>query len=1430
MNSFFDSIDYLGINKNEFISFSECLLEKILLTKDRKSILMILKSREIINEKNIETLEYKLKEKMKSYEKVKVEITYDVNDSEKAISKYKTNLINSFEKSPLEYTILKNANIEYDLNKIKISTDNNSIYLLEKKGAKEKIKSIIYKKFQIEPSVEFIEVEGKKIIDSDFIVRQTIRENIQSEKEVEKEKPQEVRPQRRRRQRNGVKIVESITEMPIRLAEELDQDSEITVTGIIFSFEKREIRSGNYLISMDITDNTNSITIKFFIDPEAFEEEFKNVTKKGNTVTVKGYVRYDTYAKELNIMANEIALEEKTKESKVDNAEVKRVELHLHTNMSSMDALTGIKDYVKYAKKLGHTSIAITDHGVVQAFPDAMNIGEELGVKILYGVEAYIIDDIEAVVSLPKGQNLDSEYVVFDVETTGFYQKTCKIIEIGAAKIKNGEIVDEFNELINPEESLSETIVNLTKITDTMLKNKETIEFVLPKFIEFIGDSILVAHNANFDIGFINANTKRVLNKELENTFIDTVNLSRMLYPNLKNHKLNTVADHLRIVLESHHRAVDDAKATAEIFLKEIEELKNTYSIETVGDINVLAQKNMNVKNIRPTHGVIFAKDEIGLKNLYKLITNSHLENFYRRPRMLKSKILEHRGGLMLGAACEAGEVFKSILGEMPREYIINRCNFYDYLEIQPVGNNMFLYRNGNVKTIEDLCNLNIEVLNYGDELNKLTVATGDVHFLNEKDEFYRRILMNAEGFKDADEQPPLFYRTTEEMLSEFSYLGAERAYEVVVTNTNKISDEIGELLPIPKDTHPPRIEGSDDELKEITMKRAKEIYGEELPKIVINRLNKELSSIFKHGFSVMYIIAQKLVWNSLEAGYLVGSRGSVGSSFVATMAQITEVNPLSPHYVCQSCKYSDFDSEEVLSYSSWAGYDMPDKNCPICGEKLKKDGHNIPFETFLGFDGDKEPDIDLNFSSEYQAKAHAYTEELFGEGYVFKAGTIGTLADKTAAGFVLKYLEEKNKSVRRAEVTRLANGCTGVKRTTGQHPGGLMVVPDYTDVHKFTPLQRPANDVKSSVITTHFDYHSISGKLLKLDILGHTAPTIIKMLHESTGMDPLNVDLGDKDVMSLFESHKALGLKEGQIKCKTGSLGLPEFGTNFVRQMLLDTRPATFTELVLISGLSHGTDVWLNNAQDLVNQGTCTLKEVIATRDDIMVYLISKGIEDLTAFTIMEKVRKGKGLSEEHLAVMKENKVPQWYIESCQKIKYLFPKGHAVAYVLMSVRIGYFKIHYPKNFYAATFSISAEDFDYEIMCKGIEEVKREMGRIIALGNEKTPKDKSSFDLLELLEEMYERDIEFLPIDLYESKANKFTVKENGILPPLCTIAGLGGNAAESIVLEREVEEFSTIEDLRSRTKVNKNVVDIMKRNGILTGIPETNQFSFLEF
>ena len=1212
----------------------------------------------------------------------------------------------------------------------------------------------------------------------------------------------------------------------VKVADLTIDSGKVMLDGEILATETRELKSGKILAMFNLFDGSSTITCKVFLEAEKSKDILKRMSSaKG--VKVIGTAQFDPFAKELGVIANAIVESNGIKKVvRQDNAPIKRVELHMHTQMSQMDAMTSAEDLLKRAVKWGMKSIAITDHGVVQAFPEAHKYLEKANpdLKVIYGVEAYLAPDNVSCVSFSKGQSIDTTYCVLDLETTGLSFRTEKITEVGIMKVKDGKVIDEFSCFVNPEKPIPQKVVEVTNITDDMVKDAETIDKVFPKILEFVGDSVLVAHNADFDIGFLKYNAKQ-LGYELNNTYMDTLKLAKSLFPDFKKYKLGIIAEKLGIVVEVAHRALDDVDTTVKVLNVMLSMLKEK-GAKTIDDIETLETGKADYKSLPTYHAIILAKDYVGLKNLYKLISYSHLDYFYKKPRILKSLYKKYSEGLIMGSACEAGELYRAIVAGKTDEEIEEIANDYDYLEIQPIGNNMFMVRQGIVPDEEALKDINRKIVALGEKLDKPVVATCDVHFMDPEDEIYRRILQAGQGYDDCDEQAPIYLRTTEEMLKEFEYLGEEKAYEVVVTNTNKIADMCEKIKPISPEKCPPHIDGCETTIKEIAYNKAHELYGDPLPQIVEERLDKELTSIIKNGFSVMYIIAQKLVWKSNEDGYIVGSRGSVGSSFVANMTGITEVNSLPPHYRCPNCKYSDF-----TDYGYLCGFDLPDKDCPKCGHKLVKDGIDIPFETFLGFNGDKEPDIDLNFSGEYQAKAHKYTEVIFGKGTTFKAGTVGTVADKTAYGYVKKYYEERGIPVNNAEVLRLAQGCTGIKRTTGQHPGGIIVVPKGREIYEFTPVQHPADDPNSDIITTHFDYHSIDQNLLKLDILGHDDPTMIRMLFDLTGKDPTKVPLDDKETMSIFSSTKALGVTPEQIHSEVGSYGIPEFGTKFVRGMLVDTRPTTFDELIRISGLSHGTDVWLGNAQTLIEDGTVTLQDAICCRDDIMIYLIKMGLDPNKAFKIMETVRKGKALKdpekwEGFKAAMKEKDVPDWYIKSCEKIKYMFPKAHAAAYVTNAFRIAWFKVHEPKAYYTAYFTIRADEFDSDIMCHGEERVKNKMKEIDLAGNSATTKDKNMYAILELVMEMYERGINFLPIDLYKSHSTKFRIEEDGIRPPLNSIPGLGTVAAEGIEEAKKDGKFMSIDDLKIRSKVGKSVVELLDKAGCLKGMSQSNQMS----
>ena len=1228
-------------------------------------------------------------------------------------------------------------------------------------------------------------------------------------------------------------------EETIRIEQIMGEMGEVVIRGQILSMDERPIRGEKTILMFSITDFTDTIMVKMFCKDEYLKEIKDGGIAKGAFLKIKGVTTIDRFDSELTI-GSVIGIKKIPSfvSTRMDTSPVKRVELHCHTKMSDMDGVSDVKDIIKRAMKWGHKALAITDHGDVQAFPDANHaIGKDDDFKIIYGMEAYLVDDLKGLVENPMGQTFADSFVVFDLETTGFSAAKNKIIEIGAVKVVNGSITERFSTFVNPKVPIPYEIEQLTHITDDMVLDAPMIHEILPQFMEFCQNAVMVAHNADFDMSFIRHNCD-LLGLECEKTVLDTVALARVLLPSLNRFKLNTIAKALNISLENHHRAVDDAACTAEIFTKFVEMLRER-GIETMENLEQMeSYTEESIRKLPSYHAIMLAQNDIGRVNLYRLVSDSHIKYYNRRPKIPKSEFMKYREGILLGSACEAGELYRTLLRGSTQEEVARIVQFYDYLEIQPLGNNAFMLRSDKepIESEEDLKDINRQIVELGEQFNKLVVATCDVHFLDPEDSIYRSIIMAGKGFDDADQQAPLFLRTTEEMLKEFEYLGSEKAEEVVIENTNKIANMCEKISPVRPDKCPPVIENSDGMLREICYTRAHEIYGEELPPVVVERLERELNSIISNGFAVMYIIAQKLVWKSNEDGYLVGSRGSVGSSFVATMAGITEVNPLSPHYICSNCHYVDFDSELVKGYAGKAGCDMPDRNCPHCGQKLMKEGFDIPFETFLGFKGNKEPDIDLNFSGDYQSKAHKYTEVIFGDGQTFRAGTIGTLADKTAFGYVKHYYEERGVPKRNCEIDRIVQGCVGVRRTTGQHPGGIIVLPLGENIYSFTPVQHPANDMTTDIITTHFDYHSIDHNLLKLDILGHDDPTMIRMLQDLTGVDPQTIPLDSPEVMSLFQNTSALGIEPEDIGgCKLGALGIPEFGTDFAMQMLIDTKPQAFSDLVRIAGLSHGTDVWLGNAQTLIQEGKATISTAICTRDDIMTYLIGKGLDSEEAFTIMERVRKGAVANgkckewPEYKKDMLDHGVPDWYVWSCEKIKYMFPKAHAAAYVMMAWRIAWCKVFYPLAYYAAFFSIRATSFNYELMCQGKERLEYFMHDYERRKDTLSKKEQDTYKDMRIVQEMYARGFEFLPIDLYKAKAHHFQIIDNKLMPSISTIDGLGDKAADAVVEAAKDGKFLSRDDFRQRTKVSKTVIDLMVDLGILADLPESNQLSLFD-
>lgn len=1346
-------------------------------------------------------------------------------DPRTAVERYWPELVyTAAKKSPVAANWLSTTDRRWEGSTLFLAAGNKMLEAyLRSKDWPRLISEVIQQELQVEILVE-IWICGEDAETLDRFAKQQEEEiaAVLTAREAESKKAANASPDAENSRRaalpaDGVLKGRLIKGEPILLSAVIDEQKNIITQGRIVELEVREFDTGRKLVTLVITDFTDSLCVKFFEEEKSLLTR-DGLIKNGLWIRVKGPVQYDRFTNELTLMAYDINLAEHL--TRRDFAEEKRVELHLHTKMSSMDGVTGAEELVKRAHDWGHPAIAITDHGVVQGFPEAFEVGRKLGMKVIFGVEAYLIDDGNPIVTgNVDGDPQTADYVVFDLETTGLSPVNHEILEIGAVRITAGVPVDRFSTFVKPEGPIPGEISELTGITGQMVKDAPSVETALERFLEFARQSILVAHNASFDTGFLRAKLARHLQTGLANPVLDTLGLARGLLTDLKSHRLKVLANELNIKLEHHHRAVDDAEATAQILQKLLERLKE-HNIIRISDINSLV-KNINLEQLRPYHLIILVKNMTGLRSLYRLITKSHLEYYFRTPRIPKSELVKHRDGLIIGSACEAGQLIRAYLDGAALDKLEEIARFCDYLEIQPLGNNQFLVKNGQAADWEDLKNINRTVVELGERLNIPVVATGDVHFIDPEDEIFRRVLMAGKGFDDADDQAPLFFRTTEEMLEEFSYLGQAKAKEVVIANPNAIAAQVEDgIKPIPDEFFPPVLDGAEEQVNELTYSTAYKKYGSQLPEIVQKRLDKELNSIISNGFSVLYLIAQKLVKKSNDDGYLVGSRGSVGSSFVATMMGITEVNPLPPHYICPNCKHSEF--LEDGKYGS--GADLPNRDCPECGTGFLKDGHDIPFEVFLGFEGDKVPDIDLNFSGAYQPVAHKFTEELFGEGHVFRAGTTGTIAEKTAYGFVKKYFDERKIVKRNAEITRLVRGCTGVKRTTGQHPGGVMVIPRDCDVHDFTPLQHPADDKKSGIITTHFDYHSISSRLVKLDILGHDDPTVIRMLEDLTKVNAKTIPLDDPKVLSLFTGTEALGVTPEQIRAKTGTYGIPEFGTKFVRQMLEDTKPKTFSECVRISGFSHGTNVWLNNAQDLIRAGTCQLSEAISARDDIMVYLIYKGLKPRLAFKIMEGVRKGKGVKPEDEAEMRSHNVPDWYIESCQKIEYMFPKAHAVAYVMMAFRIAWFKVYHPEAFYATYFTVRADEFDADLIVRGPQAVTQMIEEIEAKGNKASTKEKNLQTILEVALEMYARGIKLNRVSLHQSDATRFLLTPEGLLPPFASLQGVGDTAAGNIALSREEAPFASIEDLRVRARISKTVLETLQNHGCLEGLASTAQ------
>ena len=1502
---FFEVFQDLRLDQDISDLFEYVNVTRITANSTHTKMRIYIESSRLIEKSAIFTVRDEISRYLRAGKRIEIEIVEKYHLSEQYTREnlfqiYKESIILELNQiSPIIATMFKKAPVRFEDNgKMVIDLESSIVSEARMKTLKDTIERIFANRFDMPIEVRI----EKRLIDENRFAKRNARRlqnevNVllsknqdieEAEEKEKKEKPKRVRKATYSTDPDMVYGREFKFDADTKLSDVFEGTGETVVRGQIMTMEDRETRTGKFIVTMEITDFTDSIAVKLFLGDENAKKEFYGKVKKNSFVRVKGVAKYDTYDRQVEISSVEgmrlipaFTVGEKRKDTAVD----KRVELHCHTNMSDMDGVSKCGKIVRRAYEWGHKAIAITDHGVVQAFPDAWHEycdikkeckreGKECDFKVIYGVEAYLVDDLKDMIVNPRGQKLDDTYVVFDLETTGFSAKSDKIIEIGAVKVTNGKIVDRFSTFVNPERPIPFRIEKLTSINDNMVINQPTIDEILPKFMEFCKGAIMVAHNADFDMSFIAHNCKE-MGLECDFTIVDTVAMARYLVVGLGKYKLNNVAKALGIALDHHHRAVDDAECTALIFLKLCKILEER-GIDNLDDVNKEGKQSKNLINKLPAHhAIILVKDLVGRVNLYKLISISHIETFAKKPRILKSDYLKYCEGLMIGSACEAGELYQAILHGRPQQEVVRLAEFYDYFEVQPLGNNQFMLKTGNpeidekkkftVDSIEDLKDVNRKIIELGRKFNKMTVATCDVHFLDPEDEIYRRIIQYGNGYRDADNQPPLYLRTTDEMLKEFDYLGSDVAEEIVITNPNKIADMIDNISPIHPDKCPPVLDNSEENLRKICFNRAHEIYGEDLPKIVEDRLEVELDSIIGNGYAVMYIMAQRLVWKSNEDGYLVGSRGSVGSSFAATMSGITECNPLAPHYYCEKCKSSFFEDEyrapegtdpkviaEIQAVikeeraEGGLGFDLPDMYCPHCGEKLHKDGLEIPFETFLGFGGTKEPDIDLNFSGEYQANAHAYTEVMFGKGHTFRAGTITGVADKTAFGYVKNYFDDHNIVKRTAEIDRIARGCTGIRRSTGQHPGGIVIVPRDKEIYDFTPIQKPANDMSVDTITTHFEYHAIDANLLKLDILGHDDPTMIRRLEKLTNTNvQKDVHFDDKKILSLFLSPEALGITSDDIDgCPTGTLGLPELGTDFVIQMLVDTKPTKIADLVRIAGLSHGTDVWLGNAQQLIAEGKCTISSAICTRDDIMVYLMDKGIEPQVSFDIMEHVRKGRGLltykdketgeERQEEDVMREHNVPEWYIWSCKKIKYMFPKAHAAAYIMMALRVAWYKIYKPLAYYAAFFGIRAKAFNYETMCQGREKLEFFMADLKRkkANHEASKKDEDSLGDMKIVQEMYARGFEFLPIDIYTAKAHEFQIIDGKLMPSLDTIEGLGEKAADGLVDAVAAQDgpFVSKNDLREKSKLSKTVIETMSNLGLLNGMPEDSQLSIFDF
>lgn len=1419
------------LDKNEYLEpFKNTEIEKIHHQKEKNQLDIYLNSTDILNENDINTVESAIALKL-NLNHVNILPKYRKELFGEEVFSYlidrvkkKSNMVNGF---------LDGAKIKFYQNKLEIELKNGSAKTLNSISADTLIKKLIKSEFDLTVDVIFKGNELTKEEKDNLLKRvasQTI-DDLEPPPPIFEPPPTKSEPKFPKTNNNKNKSVikgRKFEGDAVKLNTITFPQKDVILKGSIFKLEKKDYKNGTKLILIYyLTDKTSSITFKIFCD--AKDESDYSSLKEGVKIKIRGNIEEDNFDRSLTLMPRDIILLDNEDEITDDEKE-KRIELHAHTNMSLMDAVTPVSKMINNLHKWGHKAVAITDHGVVQAFPEAIDAVDKIkknggDFKIIYGMEGYIIDDkIKAVVG-DKDEPFSGEFILFDTETTGLNAKRNRLIEIGGVLMKDGQLQEKFNKLINPQTQIPPFITNLTGIDDKMVESAPLEEEVIREFLEFAQGRILVAHNSEFDMAFLKEAAKRY-NIKLNVTYIDTLQIARAMYHTLNKYTLDKIAKHLNLGGFNHHRASDDAFILGKILRKMFEDLKKEHGIDRVSKINEFVFNNMDYRKLKPYHMIILARNNVGLKNLYNLVSISHIKYFYRKPRILKSLLDKYREGLIFGSACEQGEIYELVSRGADEEKLTKAASFYDYLEIQPIANNNFLVRENRVLNEDVLRDYNKEIVSLGEKLNIPVAATGDVHFFDKSDSIYRTIIQTSLGYSDADTQPPLYMKTTREMLDEFSYLGEEKSNEVVVKNPNLISDWIeSDIRPFPKGTYTPYIDSAEESLKEITNKRAKEIYGDPLPNIIKERLDKELNAIIKHGFAVLYIIAQKLVHKSNEEGYLVGSRGSVGSSFVANMAGISEVNPLIPHYVCPKCHYCEFIDDGSVG----SGFDLEKKDCPKCQTELKRDGHDIPFETFLGFDGDKAPDIDLNFSGEYQSNAHRYTEELFGKDHVFKAGTISSIAQRTSFGFALKYLEKKGITANKAEQTRLASGCEGIKKTTGQHPGGMVVIPKDYDVCDFTPVQYPADDMESGRITTHFDFNSLHDTILKLDLLGHDVPTLYKHLEDLTGKKVLDVDTSDKEVIKLFTSPKPLGVDSKDIFSETGTLSLPEMGTEFVRQMLCEAKPKSFADLLQISGLSHGTDVWLGNAQTLISKGVCTISEVIGTRDSIMTSLLRKGVTPKMAFNIMEITRKGKAKSlfnDEIKNELKSKNIPDWFLESCLKIKYMFPKAHAAAYVISAIRLGWYKLYKPLEYYTAYFTVRGEDIDAISAIKGKEETKRKLKELIAKGNDRTSKENDALESLLIVNEMLCRGYEFLPIDLYKSKAQVYYIEDGKIRLPFGSLKGIGDVAAKRLEKAGKCGEYISYDDIAERTGASKTVFECLEEAGALKGLPQTSQIA----